>query len=154
MFIRTKNLICVCFTALASSVSAADLTVDMKCPNFVKAGTTLNATVVVYNDDCDYSYNIIRGMTMLMGNSNGTLGGFGLWGPFAKPFSGWTVPKATCDQYGDVITPGQSAPKSVLIMTVPSGTVLTGKLASAIFGIITTQGQGLGTGSCFVNVAP
>lgn len=154
MYIRTKNMIFVCFMALLSSVSAADLTVDMTCPSSIKAGTTLNATVVVYNDDCDYSYSITKGMTMLMGNSDGTLGGFGLWGPFVKVLSGWTVPKATCDEWGDVETPGMSQPKSVMIMTVPSGTGLSGKLASAMFGIINKQGQGLGTDSCFVKVLP
>jgi len=136
------------------TASFAGIIVNVKCPASVKVGTALNVTATVENDDCNAAVSIGRGMTSLMGNSGGTLGNMGIWGPYQRSFTGWTAPKATCDAYGNLVTPGTSPAKSVNIITVPSTGVLNNKMATAYFWVISATGNNQGVGSCYVNVTP
>lgn len=137
---------------LISTALAADLTAILKCPASVKAGTALKVTVTLENDNCEDPYSITRGIAGYYGNAGGTLADFGIWGPYEKTLSAWPVPKATCDAYDDVITPGRSAAKIVTIATIPAASPLVGKMANATFGVITDTGSSLASGSCVFNV--
>lgn len=140
--------------ALAKDAASQELSVNIACPVSVAAGEALKVTAVVQNRDCVDDYSVVRGMAMLLGNEGGTLAGLGIWGPYQKVFSPWNVPKATCDEYDNVITPGTSTPKVVLVTTIPAAGNLANKMATVVFTVITGNGRTLAAGTCVVNVKP
>ena len=125
--------------------------VVLSCPTNVTAGSALTVTVKLYNYDCTNSISVNRLMMQLMGNSSGTLMGLGIWGPYNKWITAKTVSQATCDEYGNV-TPGGPVSFSLAIMS-QTPTSLSGKMSEVTVDAITSKGESLGSGSCFVNVS-
>lgn len=151
------SFLIICFGLVASgNAQGNDVGVDLgwSCPTSVKVGAALFVTITPYNwDDCQNSITLTRAMTGLVGNSGGTLGGTGIWGPYNKTFSPWTVGAATCDQYGNVISPGSGATRSLKIIdSVPS--TLVGTNAMAYFGFLNSSGHEMGSGMCMITIVP
>ncbi|MDH4231705.1 MAG: hypothetical protein OEW04_06710, partial [Nitrospirota bacterium] len=126
--------------------------VQLACPVSVQQGTALTVTVYLYNQDCYSSVSVDRFMASVMGNTDGTLSGLGLFGPANKAYSVTkVVPPATCDAYGTVITPGTVAAFTMTVNSaVPSS--LSGKMATVDIEAVTDTGQTFGGGECMVNV--
>jgi hypothetical protein len=145
----------VCF-GLENPVAADDgVDVDIVCPASVKAGTALSVTVYPHNEDCYNSYTFTRGMAGLGGNNSTkfALGFLGLYGPFEKKFSSWLIPQATCDQYGNLISPGTGETRTITIVNaVPSTLVNT--MAMTMFGFVDADGKPDASDACFVTVVP
>lgn len=147
LLVLTLSLVfCLGLFAFASAES-----VQLICPSSVKVGTSLVVKATLYNYDCGQSFSVTRLMKGIGGNSGGTLGGVGLWGPYNQYFATpLTAPAATCSP---TFSPGVSDERSITIMSaVPPGLVNT--VAMAFVEFMTPNGEGLGGGSCMVNVVP
>lgn len=131
---------------------ADDLDIDLACPTTVKVGQPLTVTVYLSNDDCNSSVSVSRLMMGVGGNSGGTLGGLGIWGPYNRPLSVTrTVPAATCDLSGT--TPGTVPPfQLTIISSVPAS--LSGTMAMVMVAAITSSGETLSAGECLVAIVP
>jgi len=153
---KENTSVILVFLLLLFSVAAAeagDFDVELTCPASVAAGTPLSADVKLINNDCYQRVVVDRAVAGIGGNAGGSLGSMGIWGPFNRNISATIVPKATCDQWGNVITPGKkSLPAFNIVDSVPSS--LAGTAAMAVFEVITQTGDGIGGESCLVEVTP
>lgn len=141
----------ILYAGLLGGSGSGDLAVKLTCPATVKAGTVLNVTAVVENNNCTSAKSFVRVYTGMTGNPGTTLAGYGFWGPFVRNVATVTVPKATCDEWGDVITPGTKNVGSVKIVdSVPA--TLVGKLADAFWGPLMAGGVAESQGLCGVQV--
>jgi hypothetical protein len=64
----------------ASAMADHDVEVDIQCPTEQASSTTTTVTIIYENYSC--SAVPIRTMSSIVGNSNQTLGGIGVFGPF------------------------------------------------------------------------
>lgn len=143
----------VCFGLVATASAQDGADVQVVCPTSVTAGTALTVTVTPYNYNCTGSVTFNRAMVALGGNSGGTLGGAGIWGPYNKTLTAWIIPAATCDGFGNVISPGVGQTRSQKIIgVVPPA--LGGTVAMAMFSFLSSSGESLSGGTCMVNVVP
>lgn len=128
----------------------AQVDVEVLCPNSVKANSPLSITVKFYNYDCSPA-SVKRLFKGIVGNSGGTLGGAGIWGPFSHTFAtAITVPAATCSY---PYAPGVSTITLPIISSTPN--TLTGTMAMVIVSTVTTPGGQSDSGdTCLVNVVP
>lgn len=135
---------------LFAFASADDL--QLICPTNVRVGSPLDVRATLYNYDCSQTLSVGRHLMKGMGgNSGGTLGGLGMWGPYKQVLStALTAPPATC---GFTFSPGVSSPLSIrIIPAVPAG--LAGTVAMTFVEFLTPAGEGITGGSCMVNVLP
>lgn len=141
---KTVLLVAVLLIFSFGTSFAQDVWFDVKCPTAVKAGTTLNVTVDAYagNQSCTGSVSVTRLMVAMGGNSGGTLGGVGLWGPYQRGVS-WSIP--ACSQ-----TP---LTKTVnIISSVPAS--LADTMAMVLVSAIDSTGNELTGDDCLVKVNP
>jgi hypothetical protein len=133
---------------------ASDLEVTLTCPNTVKAGSLLNVKAVIKNNNCTSAVVFSRTYAGMTGNPGTTLSGYGIWGPVVRTLSAQVaILKATCNEYGDVVTPGIKTLTSVRVIDTVPGT-LAGKLADVYWGGISAGGKTETQGVCVVEVIP
>jgi hypothetical protein len=123
--------------------------IKLQCPSSVNAGFPLNVTVNIENSDCFNSVTMGHAMVSLNGNSNNTLSGMGMWGPYKKTFSSWTLPAATCLPN---FTSSKSSKSIQVISAVPSS--LANTLSMVIFRFLSPSGEMSADGQCWVKVNP
>ncbi len=144
------------FLFLLSAVVIADagsLEVDMVCPTSVAAGSPLFADIKLINYDCQRRVDLDRAVVGVGGNSGGSLGAAGIWGPFNRNIGSVSVPKATCDQWGQVVKPGRKSIDALnIVNSVPAG--LAGTVAGTFIEFMTQKGQSIAGGACAVEVTP
>jgi hypothetical protein len=132
------------------------VTIALQCPASVKVGQPLNVTVSLSNDNCSDSVVVSRLMMGVYGSGDGTLAGFGIWGPYNKPLmTTRVVPAAVCTGDGVNITvvPGSVAPFNLTIMNaVPAS--LSGKMGLVYVEAITPEGASFGRGECLISAVP
>ncbi len=155
MFKNICLAIVLAFTFGVGTAFASDgLDVTLSCPltASVASTPTLNVTVRLKNWSC-HSMTVSRYMTVLVANSANTLGGAGLFGPFARTRTALTVPAANCTTCtNDNGCPGTVANFTAPIIT-PIPVTSVGKMAIASLSYITATGQEIGGGSCLVAIA-
>lgn len=134
----------------SAAVALAGLDVEAVCPTNVRSGGPLVITVYAYNYDCYNSVTVNRAMTGLGGNSGGTVGNAGLWGPYNETINR-TIPAATCIW---PTAPGQLTPPARvrIVDAVPAS--LANTIAVVFFEFLTSDGKSMGGDSCVVNVSP
>ncbi len=153
------SVLLVCF-GLGSDALALDkgdehyLDVEVSCPISVKAGSPLSVGVKLLNDNCNDSISCVwRGMTALAGNSGGTFGNAGVWGPFVigdNPGICTSIPPATCTPD---VTPGSVGPFNVpVVNSVPASLANTAAMATVM--ILNNDGSPVDGDVCMVNVLP
>jgi len=141
---KTLLLVAVLLIFSIGTAFADDVWLDVKCPASVNANATLSVAIDLYaqNLSCTGSVNVSRVMVGMGGNSGGTLGGVGLWGPYLRS-PGWSVP--VCSQ-----TPLTKFLK--IIDSVPAS--LADTMAMVVVSAIDGQGKEYAGGSCVVKVNP
>ena len=125
--------------------------IDAACPSTVHYGTgttTLNVTVTFTNYDCSpVTYQ--RYMAGLITNSDATLGGAGIYGPFPKNLTTpIIVPAATCST---THLPGIVTKIIPVTNAVPN---VTGKMGAVFVEFLTAKGKSMGDGQCMVSIVP
>lgn len=147
-----------CFLLLSTVVLATaapvkpHLDVDVVCPTSVVSGAPLDVQVVLMNDECNNTVSVARAVAGIGGNSGGTLGAAGLWGPYNRAFSTIVVPKASCDRWGNMINPGKRQTSINIVSSVPPA--LANTSAGVAVEFITPDGKGIGGDACVVEVTP
>jgi hypothetical protein len=141
-------LVIFIFSAVSFAVEY-DLDIAVACPASVKQGTALTVTVTAYNWDCVNNASLTRGMVVFGGNSGGTIGGVGIWGPYNKNWASnpWNIGHATgtyCD------TPGQVTRSFQVIGAVPAS--LAGTVAMVSFEFLDSAGHTIEGNTCMVSV--
>ena len=123
------------------------VSVSIDCPVSVASGTPLSVTVHLTNWDCGAPVTVSRFIATLMGNSDGTLAGLGLFGPAKKTLAtAKTVPPGVCG-----VSAGTVPPFALQIAdAVPAS--LKGKTALVALTALSASGETFGDNSCFVNV--
>lgn len=137
------------FIAGIGTVYADDLDVKVICPASVSSGQSLDVMVQPQNWDCKHSVDLTgqQIMKLLVGNSAGTLGGAGLWGPYPQNIVNLVLPPANCRNG----TPGTVDPFPVTIISeVPAS--LNGTMAFANVNVVFDATSEIGGGGCLVTV--
>jgi hypothetical protein len=141
-------LLCFGFAAVAL---AGDVDVDLVCPTNVTTGSPLSVTVYAYNWDCNNSVTVNRAMSGLGGNSGGSIGSAGMWGPYNETIGNRIIPAATCvwpTAPGELIPPARVR----IVDAVPAS--LANTVAVVFFELLTSDGKSMGGDGCMVNVSP
>ncbi|MDH4230609.1 MAG: hypothetical protein OEW04_01100 [Nitrospirota bacterium] len=136
-------------TAIAPPIN--QIALELACPASVKVNQSLTVKVNLYNRDCHSSVRVDRFIMSVVGNSNGTLSGLGIFGPYNRSLgTPKEVPPAICDT---TTTPGIVTPFNLTVMNaVPVS--LSNKMAIVDVEAITDKGQTFGGGDCVVNIVP
>lgn len=153
LLILFLSFLLFCF-GLVAIASADSLDVEIACPASVKQGTVLMATVYLSNWDCSYSVPVQRYTTALIGNSGGTLGSAGIWGPYSRYLSSVkTVPAANCT----TCTNPDGCPGTIPGFIVPiasAPTALQNTVAMGTVMFLTGQGKVQSGGECMISITP
>jgi hypothetical protein len=138
MFNKCLLLLSFVFCLGSGSALASDLRIDVQCPQSVKGGAALDATVNISNDG-DSAVTVGRALATFAGNTLSTVTGIGLFGPFSRPLN-------------VTISAGGSTTQTVRIMDSVS-TKLRGKVAIAMVTLTSADFKTtFGTKQCFVEV--
>ncbi len=108
----------------AQAAVAFDIEVDLSCPIVAQAGSSLFVDVLLENEECRFDVTFERIFVAIAGNTNDSVGGVGIFGPFARAHThSGLIPKATCTAgffcdpfFGcPISTPGRTVVPSVMI---------------------------------------
>jgi hypothetical protein len=131
--------------------AAAQFSIDVDCPATASVGQNVPASVTLESRECFAT--TARIITSIVGNSNDTFGGIGVFGPVvADPLV--AIPAAT-----DLFPPGcfSTIPGSTsfLLSVVPTlDASLTGTVVTVIFLAEFENGQTVQVDQCLVEVTP
>ena len=141
---KTVLLVAALLIFSVGTAFAGDVKLDVKCPSGIRANSALWVPVDFYawNDSCTGTVPVTRAMVGLVGNSGGTLGNAGIWGPFNRTVS-FSIP--ACSQ-----TPLTYSVK--IADAVPVSLVNT--MAMVVISLVDSAGREYAGGSCMVNVWP
>lgn len=145
-----KKVFFVLLTILLFAGNAFALNLVVTCPASVTVGNPVNLTVKVYNYDCASSVSFSRVMKGLVGNAGGTMGGAGIWGPYAASVGTKNLAAANCSTPPPIPTQVTLWPS--IISAAPAS--LANTMAMAYVEIISATGESLGGGSCMVEIKP
>ena len=138
------------WSADSEAVVIPSVDVTLSCPNSVAVGAPVPVTATIENWDGLNAVSIKRAMVFMGGNSGGTIGTTGLWGPIQRIFRNpVVVPVASSDPVTWMYTPG-SVQKRISVRTVPQA--LAGQMAIAGVEFLTLDGNSIGGGSCIFRV--
>jgi hypothetical protein len=126
--------------------------VELNCPEVAYSGTPLDVSATLSNYYCD-SVSLSKAIVALGGNSGGTLGALGLYGPYPRPFvSPVIIGAAQCDHWGNPIRPRRVTVDVNIVSSVPASLVDT--MAGAAVTFIRTDNEEEGGDACVIEVAP
>ena len=147
---KFNYMIIVLGLAVSAPSYAVHLRVDTKCPATAKVGAALIVSESIKNNNCNTAATVSKSLTGLVGNGGGIVG---LQGPYVTTLNpARTVPKAICDKYGQVVTPGVLNLSNLVVMSKIS-TSLGGTLAMASSGVIQADGT-ISAGACSITISP
>ena len=142
----------------AQSAIASDVDIDLVCPLTVPAGGSVNVIVSLKNDGCS-AFDFQRTFVAIAGNTDDSVGGLGIFGPFVRAISG-TIPEAECNFGFPVFpeVPGELGPLLVNVTNnVPAS--LVGTAAGMFVSLDATETDSTGetektliSGSCIVEI--
>ena len=135
--------------ASVAFANAKDLSVELTCPESIFSGDPLDVNAVISNYDCYDPVYTRKAIVALGGNSGGTLGALGLFGPYPRNFDIIMIPPAQCNQAGHAINPGRNRISLNIVSSVPAS--MEGTMVGVAVEIITPSGDTTGN-SCMVEV--
>lgn len=151
-----KYVVLLAVVLLFASVviaNAQNLDVDLVCPEIVFSGDPLDVRARVYNNNCYVDVIVSKAIVALGGNSNGTLGAMGLFGPYPRRWGNYRIIEAAqCNQYGQVIRPGQRTFSLNIVSSVPAS--MENTMVVATVGFMQPDRSMIGGNTCIVEVAP
>lgn len=144
----------------AQSALALDINIDLlNCPLTVQAGSPVVVNMLLESEEC-FDVSFPRTFVAIVGNTDDSVGGIGIFGPFARNVSGTIPAVEECFTWPTV--PGRLGPLPVTITNnVPAS--LVGTVAAIVVSIEATgtetlpdlteeTQEGHPAGSCLVEI--